>query len=198
MKHATLAASMILLASLSSHAETASNDVCWPAKAGSKCFALKSPALNEGKPLDTRFAFNGWGCTGKNISPPLVWSNAPAGTKSFAITLHDPDAPTGGGWWHWLMTDIPASTSSLAEGAGNPKGALPKGAQMPSNDFGTRQYGGPCPPQADGMHRYQYTVWALDIDKLPVKGEVTPNMIGFLLHAHKLGSAMMTIPYTRN
>lgn len=186
------------LAAGSAFAAEKSNDICWPAKPGSACFALQSPALTDGTPLPQRFAYNGWGCTGQNVSPPLAWHNAPAGTKSFAVTLHDPDAPTGGGWWHWLAYDIPASAKGLAEGAGSDPARLPKGAKMAYNDFGTDRYGGPCPPQADGMHRYEYKVWALKVDKLPIEGKVTPNMVGFLLHANALGSALMTIPYTRN
>lgn len=173
-------------------------DICWPAPPGTQCFSLKSAVLAEGVPLPVRYSFNGFGCTGQNISPPLVWSSAPKGTKSFAITLHDPDAPTGGGWWHWLMVNIPASANSLPEGAGNPGGALPVGAVMGRNDFGTVHYGGPCPPAAQGMHRYQFTVWALGTEKLDVTPALSGNYVGFLLNANVLGKAVMTIPYTRN
>src|SRR6266571_4858543 len=98
--------------------------------------------------------FKGFGCEGKNVSPSLAWRNAPAGTKSFAITVYDPDAPTGSGWWHWIVFDIPADVTSLPAGVGNPaSGQTPKGAVQSKNDFGKPGYGGPCPPQGDKPHR---------------------------------------------
>ena len=98
-------------------------------KAGGGKFTLSSPELAEGKTIGAAQVFNGFGCSGGNISPALSWSNPPAGTRSFALLVHDPDAPTGSGWWHWVVYNIPATTTSLAAGAGDPKKSLmPAGA----------------------------------------------------------------------
>jgi len=112
------------------------------------------------------------GCNGQNISPALNWSNAPAGTKSFAVTAYDPDAPTGSGWWHWVMYNIPADATGLVAGAGNGRNA-PRGSQEGRTDFGSKGYGGPCPPAGDKPHHYHFTVFALKVDKLDVPGDAT-------------------------
>lgn len=131
----------------------------------------------------------GFGCAGGNRSPHLQWSNVPDGTKSFAVTCFDPDAPTGSGFWHWVVVNIPATTTELALDAGNPKsGLLPKGALQTRTDFGSAGYGGPCPPEGDHPHRYLFTVHA-------VKGELSANadtsaaVIGFQLHFNTLEKA---------
>ncbi len=131
----------------------------------------------------------GFGCAGGNRSPHLKWSNVPDGTKSFAVTCFDPDAPTGSGFWHWVVVNIPATTTELALDAGNPKsGLLPKGALQTRTDFGAAGYGGPCPPEGDHPHRYLFTVHA-------VKGELSANadtsaaVIGFQLHFNTLEKA---------
>src|SRR6476620_10493079 len=107
------------------------------------------------------------GGSGGNVSPALSWSHAPPGTQSFALLMHDPDAPTGSGWWHWVVYNLPASTTSLAAGAGDPtKKLLPPGVVQGRTDFGAPGYGGPCPPQGDKPHRYIFTVFALKTDKV--------------------------------
>ena len=113
------------------------------------------------------------------------------------MTLYDPDAPTGSGWWHWVMYDIPSSVNKLPAGAGDPtKGWMP-GVTVGTTDFGTKGYGGPCPPQGDPPHHYVFTVHALDVEKLDVPDGATAAFIGFNLHAHRLDSATLTGVYGR-
>jgi len=140
--------------------------------------------------------FQGFGCSGGNISPALRWSDVPAGTKSFAITAYDPDAPTGSGWWHWVSYDLPASVSSLQTGAGK-AGAMPAGAKQGRNDFGSNDFGGACPPLGDAPHRYIFTVFALKVDKLDVPADASAALIGFMLNANKLATASITARYGR-
>jgi Raf kinase inhibitor-like YbhB/YbcL family protein len=136
------------------------------------------------------------GCNGQNISPAIQWSNAPAGTKSFAVTMYDPDAPTGSGWWHWMIYNIPATTTSLEAGAGNGRNA-PRGSVEGPTDFGKKEYGGPCPPVGDKPHHYHITVFALKTDKLDVPGNATSAYIGFNLNGNKLATARITGLYGR-
>lgn len=114
-------------------------------------FQLQSSDVSNHNPMADRFAFKGFGCTGENISPALAWQNAPAGTKSFAVMVHDPDAVTGGaGFWHWVVINLPASLSGLRQGDGSADGArLPPGTRQIATDFGTPGWGGPCPPVGD-------------------------------------------------
>jgi Raf kinase inhibitor-like YbhB/YbcL family protein len=140
--------------------------------------------------------FNGMGCNGQNISPALQWANAPAGTKSFAVTMYDPDAPTGSGWWHWVMYNIPAETTGLVAGAGSGRNA-PRGSTQGATDFGSKGYGGPCPPVGDKPHHYHLTLFALKTDKLDVPGNATAAYVGFNLNANKLATARVTGLYGR-
>ena len=117
-------------------------------------FRLMSTDIHAGRAIPDAYTFNGMDCKGSNISPELHWQGAPAGTKSFALTMYDPDAPTGSGWWHWVVYNIPASATRLAAGAGEPgKNLLPKGSTMGNGDMGTAAYVGPCPPKGDKPHR---------------------------------------------
>ena len=130
------------------------------------------------------------GCKGGNISPALSWSGAPAGTKSFALTVYDPDAPTGSGWWHWVVFNIPTDVTGLAKNAGDPKGpAAPKGAIQSRTDFGVPGYGGPCPPPGDPPHHYHFTIFAVDTPKLDGDENNSPAGVGFQLHFHTLAKA---------
>lgn len=161
-------------------------------------FTLASPDLAKNGRISDAHVFNSFGCSGQNISPTLRWEGAPAGTKSFAITAYDPDAPTGSGWWHWVVYDIPASVSSLAAGAGNASGsALPAGAAQGTTDFGAKAYGGPCPPAGDKPHRYIFAVYALKIPHIDVPANATAAMIGFNIHGNALGSSSFTARYGR-
>jgi Raf kinase inhibitor-like YbhB/YbcL family protein len=165
--------------------------------AGDSSFHLQSPVLGPNSTLADEQVYDGFGCKGRNVSPPLRWSGAPAATKSFALTVYDPDAPTGSGWWHWVVYNIPASVTELAQGAGNSGGKLPPGALQGRTDFGAAGYGGPCPPKGDKPHRYIFTVYALKTDKLDVPADGSAAMIGFSIGASKLASASLTAFYGR-
>lgn len=160
-------------------------------------FTLTSTDISAKKPIDDKHVFNSFGCSGGNVSPELSWKGAPAGTKSFALTAYDPDAPTGSGWWHWVVYNIPAGTTSLPSGAGDAKAPkLPEGATQGNTDFGTPGYGGPCPPPGK-PHRYIFTVFALDTDKLDIPQGATAAFVGFNLHGHTLAKASLTARYGR-
>lgn len=166
--------------------------------ANAQAMKLTSPDIKDGGTIASEQVFDKFGCTGKNISPALSWSGAPSGTKSFALSIHDPDAPTGSGWWHWVVFNIPASTTSLPKDAGDPKkGLMPKGAVQSLTDFGFAGYGGPCPPRGDKPHHYHITVFALKVDKLDIPGNGTAAMVGFNLNANKLATARVTGLYAR-
>jgi Raf kinase inhibitor-like YbhB/YbcL family protein len=161
-------------------------------------FTLTSTDLKDGSTVGNKHVFKGFGCSGENISPQLSWKGAPAGTKSFAVTVYDPDAPTGSGWWHWVVYNLPATTTSLPAGASDPaRKLLPPGVVQGRTDFGTAGYGGPCPPQGDKPHRYIFTVFALKTDKIEVPADSTAAMVGFNLHANKLATATFTAKYGR-
>ena len=161
-------------------------------------FSLESAELRPGATIGARHVYKGFGCSGENVSPSLAWKNAPAGTKSFAITVYDPDAPTGSGWWHWVAFNIPASTTSLPAGAGDASGSkLPAGTVQSRTDFGSAGYGGPCPPPGDKAHRYIFTVHALKTDKIDGHAADSGAMIGFMLHANELAKASFTALYGR-
>jgi Raf kinase inhibitor-like YbhB/YbcL family protein len=159
-------------------------------------FKLTAPDLESRGRITLTHVFNGMGCNGQNISPALEWGNAPAGTKSFAVTMYDPDAPTGSGWWHWVMYNIPASATGLPAGAGNGRNA-PRGSAQGNTDFGTKGYGGPCPPVGNKPHHYHITVFALKTERLDVPGNATSAYIGFNLNANKLATARVTGLYGR-
>jgi len=160
-------------------------------------FTLTSPDVRPDRPMANRQVYDAMGCTGDNLSPALAWHGAPAATRSFAITLYDPDAPTGSGWWHWVVYDLPASVTRLPAGAGDPaKATMPAGAKQGNTDFGKPGYGGPCPPPGK-PHRYIFTVYALDTDHLDVPPGVSAANIGFAIHAHTLGKATLTSHYGR-
>jgi Raf kinase inhibitor-like YbhB/YbcL family protein len=163
-------------------------------------FKLSSPDLKPDGLIAEEQVYLGFGCTGKNISPSLNWSGAPRGTKSFALLVHDPDAPTGGaGWWHWLVTDIPADVVELPKGAGKADGsALPKGARQINTDFGGPGWGGPCPPLGDKPHRYDFTLHALKVGKLDLRPGATAALAGSTVKANSIGQATLTGRYGRS
>ena len=161
-------------------------------------FTLTSTDVKPGATLTTKEVFNGMGCTGQNTSPALSWKGAPAGTKSFALTVYDPDAPTGSGWWHWMVYNIPATTTSLPAGAGDQtKKLLPAGATQGPTDFGSPGFGGACPPVGDKPHRYIFTVYALKTAKLDIPANSTSAFVGFNLNSNLLGKASFTAMYGR-
>jgi len=160
-------------------------------------FSLHSPDI-QGKAIGEKYILNDFGCHGENVSPALNWTNPPAGTKSLAVMVHDPDAPTGGsGWWHWVVINLPADTRSLPQGAGDPAAnALPSAVQV-RTDTGKPGWAGPCPPIGDKPHRYVFTVYALKVDKLDIPAEATAALAGFMVNANAIGKASFTVRYGR-
>jgi len=182
MKRTLIAAAMLGAASLASAAG----------------FTLTSPDLKPNAMMDKKFEFNGFGCSGENKSPALKWSGAPKDTKSFALSVYDPDAPTGSGWWHWYVINIPATVTELPANAGAVSGAnLPKGASNVKTDFGSAGWGGACPPEGDKPHRYIFTVYALKTDKLDVQADASAALAGFMVNANQIGKASFTAKYGR-
>jgi Raf kinase inhibitor-like YbhB/YbcL family protein len=181
-------------------------------------FVLTSPDLKEGGAIKAEQVFNRYGCTGENVSPELSWSGAPAGAKSFALTMYDPDvngrwwhrvknlalavydpdASTRDGWLHWVIVNISANVTSLPKNAGNVgAGLAPAGSIQTRTRSGVLGWGGPCPPQGDKPHHYIFTLFALDLDKLPVNETTSAIAVGFNLHHHTLGKATLTGIYGR-
>ncbi len=162
-------------------------------------FELSSTDVSGAAPIATKHVFAGFGCTGGNLSPALTWKNPPAGTKSFAVMLHDQDAPTGGaGFWHWVVVNLPASTAGLPQGAGAlDDKSLPAGARQINTDFGAPGYGGPCPPQGRAPHRYTFTVYALGVEKLDLPANATASLTGFMVNGNALGKASFVARYGR-
>ena len=163
----------------------------------SGAFALTSPDIAQGRKIAAAQIFNSFGCSGQNISPALNWSHAPQGTQSFALLVHDPDAPTGSGWWHWLVYNIPATATSLPAGAGDPTTRLlPGGALQGRTDFGAYAYGGPCPPPGK-LHHYHFRLYALKVPKLEVPGDASAAFISFNVHANEIGETQIMATYSR-
>jgi len=161
-------------------------------------FRLTSDDVGAGVQVKDGQVLVGSGCSGGNRSPQLSWSGEPASTKSFAITMFDPDAPTGSGWWHWTVVNIPKDVHSLARDAGNRTGLnLPKGAVQGRTDFGGPGYGGPCPPAGDKTHRYQFKVWAVKVDRLPVDSDSSGALVGYLLNLNSTATAELVPVSTR-
>lgn len=150
-------------------------------------FTLTSPDIAEGQQLGSDFVFQGFGCDGGNVAPTLAWSGAPEGTESFAITVYDPDAPTGSGWWHWFAFNIPADITELKSGE-------VAGVQL-TNDYGAEGFGGACPPPGE-VHRYQFTVHALGT-MLEIDNSVSNALAGFMVNANSLASSTITAVYNR-
>jgi Raf kinase inhibitor-like YbhB/YbcL family protein len=181
------------------------------ANAQSNQFSISSPDLASGT-IGQEYVLNGFGCTGGNVSPAIEWRNVPPGTKSLALQVYDPDAPTGSGFWHWTVYNIPADQKGLARGVGNDAKKLPAGAFGGNTDFMDTgatgingNYGGPCPPQGNKPHRYIFTVYALSVDKIEVAAGIPKTgsaaLYGFILNkglgAAMLGKASFTATYGR-
>lgn len=182
MKKSIFILSILLTISISSFAQ--------------KTFTLTSTSI--GGEATVNEEFNGFGCTGNNESPQLSWKNAPKGTKSFAITMYDPDAPTGSGWWHWIVFDIPENIKELVSNAGNIKSNLvSKEAIQSITDFGVGGYGGPCPPEGHGIHQYIITVHALKTDKLGLNENTNPAVVGYYLWNNTIAKASIVMYYQR-
>lgn len=170
----------------------------WMAPSHAGDFLLTSPDIPGDGFIPSQFEFNGFGCKGSNRSPMLRWSGAPKTVRSFAITVHDPDAPTGSGWWHWVVVNIPANVAALAQDAGNSSGAsLPAGARQVRNDFGAAAWGGVCPPAGSRPHRYVFTVHALKSERIELPAEATAAHAAFMINADSLGKAVFVARYAR-
>jgi Raf kinase inhibitor-like YbhB/YbcL family protein len=158
-------------------------------------FTVTSEDVAEGEQMGDEQVYNSFGMTGENISPQLSWSGFPAETKSFAVTAYDPDAPTGSGFWHWVVVDIPVTVTTLPAGAGAGDLSLPEGAFHVRNDYGTKDFGGAAPPQGDPAHRYVFTVHAVDTEKLGIDSDVSPAVAGFNLRFHTIGRGQVIPVY---
>jgi hypothetical protein len=169
-----------------------------PAQAA-RTFTLYTPDAKLVSGMPAIYIANAFGCTGGNTSPALAWRNAPAGTRSFVLTLFDRDErSTPSGWWHWVVYDLPADTDHLAQGAGVAhSAALPRAALQGRTDLGTAAYHGPCPAKGDPPHRYEFTLYALSIARLPVAAEASGAMVTSTAQESLLGKATFTAHYGR-
>jgi Raf kinase inhibitor-like YbhB/YbcL family protein len=159
-------------------------------------FDLRSDDVADGQMMTDNQVYNAFGMTGKNISPSLSWSGFPAETNSFAVTCLDPDAPTGSGFWHWVLVDIPVSVTSLPAGAGHSSGSgLPAGAMHLRNDYGSKDFGGAAPPAGDPPHRYVFAVHAVDVPSLELEPDATPALAGFNLRFRTIARAVIVPVY---
>ena len=159
---------------------------------------LTSTDISSGKPMSHAQEYQGFGCSGGNLSPQLSWSGAPKGTEAFAVFAYDPDAPTGSGWWHWQLVNIPKHINTLPAGVGDTsKRLVPKGSIQMRNDYGLKGFGGACPPQGHGVHRYQFTVYALS-EKLTLPKNASSALTGYMVKAHSLGSSTIEALYQRD
>ncbi|MDA8112494.1 MAG: YbhB/YbcL family Raf kinase inhibitor-like protein [Nitrospiraceae bacterium] len=159
---------------------------------------VTSTAFKNGGRIGEKYVFSGFGCKGRNVSPEIRWGTLPRGTKSVALTVYDPDAPTGSGWWHWVVYNIPPSVHELPEGVGTKEGRrLPAGAVQAVTDFGAPGYGGPCPPKGDRPHHYIITVYALKTPKLGVSPGASPAQVGYFLHFKTIGKGRLVGRYGR-
>lgn len=159
-------------------------------------FELSSHDVADGVMLSMPQVSGIFGAGGEDVSPQLSWSGFPAETQSFVVTCFDPDAPTGSGFWHWTVYDVPASVTELATGAGSQDGAgLPAGAKQLKNDAGLPGYLGSAPPAGHGPHRYIFAVHAVGVESLPITEDVTPAICGFNMFGNTLARAVLTPVY---
>jgi Raf kinase inhibitor-like YbhB/YbcL family protein len=155
-------------------------------------FELTSQDVEDGQEMPTPQVSGIFGAGGADVSPQLSWSGHPDATKSFAVTVYDPDAPTASGFWHWAVVDLPVNATSLETGAGDEAGAsLPPGAFQLRNDAGIARYVGAGPPPGHGPHHYHVVVHAVDVDSLGIGRDATPAFLGFNLFTHTLARARL-------
>ena len=160
---------------------------------------LSSHDIAQGEFMTKAQEFNGFGCDGGDLSPHLKWSNAPKGTKSFAITAYDPDAPTGSGWWHWQIVNIPKNVTEIATGAGSKKTDIAgQGSMHIDNDYGSKAFGGACPPSGHGVHHYRFTIHALSVDKLELPENASGALAGYMINANTIESNTIESLYKRD
>ncbi len=172
--------------------------VCLSGAALADSLQLSSSDISEGEFMANTQEFQGFGCSGGNQSPQLSWTGAPEGTEAFAIQAYDPDAPTGSGWWHWQVVNIPKDVTTLPAGAGDlSKALIPADSINVKNDYGVEGFGGACPPKGDGVHRYQFTVYALS-KKLELPEDPSGALTGYMVRAHSLASSTIEALYKRD
>lgn len=165
----------------------------------SSSFTLFSSDIAANEFMSSQFEFTGFGCDGGDQSPNLQWTDAPTGTKSFAITAYDPDAPTGSGWWHWQLVNIPVTVTELSTNAGSVSVDLaPTGSQQIVNDYGSAGFGGACPPAGHGAHRYQFTVHALSVERLDLPENASGALTGYMINANSIESSTIEALYKRD
>ena len=160
-------------------------------------FTVESNDVTDGQQMSDAQVLDGFGMTGQNISPHLRWHGFPAETRSFAVTCFDPDAPTGSGFWHLVLLDVPASVTELATGAASGDLTVPAGSFLVRNDYGVKAFGGAAPPKGE-VHRYVFAVHALDVDNLASQGVdsgVSPAVAGFNLRFHTIARGMIIPVY---
>jgi Raf kinase inhibitor-like YbhB/YbcL family protein len=175
---------------------TSAGTIAAPPKSAAR-LTVTAPDLDHGFPQ--AYTASAFGCTGKNLSPELAWSGAPAATKSVVVTLYDPDdRNTPSGWWHWVVYDLPASATGLAVGAGIEKGSnLPAGTKQGRTDLGNQAYHGPCPDKGDKPHRYTFTVVALDVAKLEVDDGASGALVTETAREHVIAKGQLVIRHGR-
>jgi hypothetical protein len=167
--------------------------------ASADSLTLSSNDIAQGKLMAKAHEYNGFGCSGGDLSPHLKWSNVPKGTKSFAITAYDPDAPTGSGWWHWQVINIPINVLEIPTGAGNTKStASPMGSSQIKNDYGSRGFGGACPPLGHGIHHYRFTLHAISVEKLELPDDASGALAGYMINANSIASSSIESLYKRD
>jgi Raf kinase inhibitor-like YbhB/YbcL family protein len=160
---------------------------------------LSSNDISEGEFMTKKHVYNGFGCSGDDLSPHLKWSDAPKGTKSFAITAYDPDAPTGSGWWHWQIVNIPKTVTEIATGAGSKKMDISgQGSMHIENDYGRKAFGGACPPSGHGVHHYRFTIHALSVEKLDLPENASGALAGYMINANTIESNTIESLYKRD
>ena len=166
--------------------------------AQSSKFSIQSSNIADGATISNKHVYNNFGCSGKNLSPQISWSNTPAETKSFALTVYDPDAPTGSGWWHWVLINIPAKYNSLPINFGEKNQfRLVDGIMQIRNDFSNFSFGGPCPPKGAKAHRYIFTIHALRVENLELQENSTAALAGFMINQSSLAKASFTSYFGR-
>ena len=162
-------------------------------------FSIASSDIKAKSRIADKHVFNGFGCVGENISPQIKWNNAPKNTKSFAVTVYDPSAPTLSGWWHWALVNIPASYAEIPANFGkdNKFKITDDGVLQIRNDFGAYKFGGPCPPKGDKPHRYVFTVYALKVDKLDLQDSATSALASYMINQNTLAKVSFEAYYAR-
>lgn len=160
-------------------------------------FSISSDDIKAGSIIKIKHVFDGFGCVGDNISPQISWQNPPQETKSFALSVYDPDAPTGSGWWHWIVLNIDADKRQLKQNFGAINDFSSNKVNQIKNDYGTYSFGGPCPPIGDKPHRYIFTIYALKTDKIEINKNASAALAGYMINANSIAKASFSAFFGR-